>query len=96
MTSKQTPFAARESIGLQSKPLARVMKVAAAAFAILYMINGTGAAAGYAKAFRTGHESTANIVAQSVWVGIAWPVVLHDMMRAEPMQRVEARPGLDT
>jgi hypothetical protein len=91
MTSKQTPTAALESIGSQSKPCAKVFKVGAAVFAILYLINGTGAAAGYAKTLQTGHESSAQILSQTIWVGVTWPVVVHDMMRADPMQRVEAR-----
>jgi len=93
MTSKQTPSAAQHIGGPQTKPLSRAVKVAAAAFAILYLVNGTGAAAGYAKALPSGGESSASVVAQTLWVGVTWPVVVHDMMRAGPLERVETRAG---
>jgi len=95
MTSKQTPNAAQQTADPQTKPLARAAKVAAVAFAILYMVNGTGAAAGYAKALRSDGESSTNVIAQTVWVAVTWPVVLHDMMRAEPLERVETRVDVD-
>lgn len=85
MTSKRTPSTAQRTASPQSKPLTRAVKVAAAAFAVLYVINGTAVAAGYVKALRAGDESS---IAQTVWVGAAWPVVIHDMMRAGPLERV--------
>ena len=95
MTSKQTPSAAQQTPGPQTKPLARAAKVAAVAFAILYMVNGTGAAAGYAKALRSSGESSVHVIAQTLWVGVTWPAVVHDMMQAEPLDRVETRAGVD-
>lgn len=95
MTSTQTPSNPQQSAGPQSTPFARAVKVAAAAFAILYLINGTGAAAGYVKALRAGEENSAHILAQILWVGVTWPVVMHDMMRTEPLDRVGTRPDLD-
>jgi hypothetical protein len=95
MTSTQSPSTKQQTVDPQSKPFARAVKVAAAAFAILYLINGTGAAAGYVKALPAGEENSAHVVAQTLWVGVTWPVVVHDMMRAEPLARVETRPDLD-
>ena len=96
MSDKLTLRTEQETVVLKSKRFSRVIKMAAAAFAILYMINGTGAAAGYANALRMGHDSSVQIIAETLWVGVAWPIVLHDMMWADPLQRTESRPELDT
>ncbi len=96
MSARLTHPAVQESSGRKSKRLSRVIKVSAAVFAMLYTINGTGAAAGYAKALRTGDGNSVQIIAETLWVGVAWPFVLHDMMWADPLQRVESRPELDT
>lgn len=88
MSTKLALLAGSDSSWHGSKRLSRVVKVAVTAFALLYMINGTGAAAGYANALRTEHDSSVKRVAEMVWVGVAWPIVLHDMMRAAPLKRV--------
>ncbi len=88
MSTKLALLAGSDSSWLGSKDLSRVVKVAVTAFALLYMIYGTGAAAGYANALRVEHDSAVKRVAEMVWVAVAWPIVLHDMMRAAPLQRV--------
>ena len=92
MTSKEMPSATPETVGPKAQSLGRAIKVAAVALAVLYAINGTGAAAGYAKALPMGDQSSMQTVAQTVWVGVAWPLVLHDMMQADPFRRVDAGP----
>jgi hypothetical protein len=96
MSAKLSLHAGQESVWLKSKRFSRVIKMAAAVFAMLYTINGAGAAAGYAKALRTPDDSSVPIIAETFWVGVAWPFVLHDRMWADPLQRVESRPELDT
>ncbi len=96
MSAKLSLHAGQESVWLKSKRFSRVIKMAAAVFAVLYMINGIGAAAGYAKALQTADHSSVQIIAETLWVGVAWPLVLHDMMWADPLQRVESRPELNS
>jgi hypothetical protein len=96
MSAKLSLHAGQESVWLKSKRFSRVIKMAAAVFAVLYMINGTGAAAGYAKALRTADHSSVQSIAETLWVGVTWPLVLHDMMWADPLQRVESRPELNS
>ena len=88
MSAKLSLHAGQESVWLKSKRFSRVLKMAAAAFAILYLINSAGAAAGYASALRMGPDGSEQQVADASWVGVAWPIVLHDKMRTEPLQRV--------
>jgi hypothetical protein len=88
MSTKLALLAGSDSSWHGSQSLSRVVKVAVTAFALLYMINGTGAAAGYANSLRMEHDSSVKRIAEMVWVGVAWPIVLHDMMRAAPLQRV--------
>jgi hypothetical protein len=95
MTSTQTPSTTHQTAAPQSKPLAQAVKMAAATFAILYLINGTATAAGYVKALPAGDGTSAHVVAQTLWVGVTWPVVLHDMMRAEPLDRIGIPSDLD-
>ena len=96
MSEKLTLHAGQEAVVLNSKRLPRVIRVAAAVFAVLYMINGTGAVAGYAKALRTADHSSVQSIAETLWVGVTWPLVLHDMMWADPLQRVGSRPELNS
>jgi hypothetical protein len=88
MSAKLSLHAGQESVWLKSKRFSRVLKMAAAAFAILYLINSAGAAAGYASALRMGPDGSEQQVADAIWVGVAWPIVLHDKMRTDPLQRV--------
>jgi hypothetical protein len=89
-------FAAQQASGRTSKRLSRTFKVAVAACALLYTVSGTGAAAGYAEALQPGDDSSAQLIAETLWVGVAWPFVLHDRIWANPLHRVEARPGPNT
>lgn len=95
MTTEQAIRPTPETSGHRFERLARAGKVLAAVLALLYLINGTGAAAGYAKAHQTAEHDSAQALAEMVWVGVAWPVVLHHMMAADPLERVNARSDLD-
>ena len=79
--------AGREAPWFESTRISRVIRMAVATLAILYMING--AAAGYVNALRTGHDKSAESMAEVMWVGLTWPIVLHDMASADPFQRIE-------
>lgn len=86
----------QQASGRTSKRLSRTFKVAVAACALLYTVNGTGAAAGYAKALQSGDDSSAKMIAETLRVGVAWPFVLRDRIWAKPLHRVEARPKPNT
>lgn len=81
--------AGREAPWFESTRISRVIRMAVATLAILYMINGAAAAAGYVNALRTGHDKSAESMAEVMWVGLTWPIVLHDMASADPFQRIE-------
>ena len=72
------------------------VKMAAAAFAILYLINGAGVAAGYANALRMGPNGSEQQVADGIWVGVAWPIVLRNTMTADLLQRLGPLSELDS
>jgi len=88
MSTKLILLAGQGTLWLESKRLSQMIKAAVTVLVLLYMINGTGAAAGYASALRTEHNGSVQRIAETVWVGVAWPIVLRDMMRAAPLQRV--------
>lgn len=88
MSTKLNLLAGRGAFRPMPERFSRFVKIAVTAFAILYMINGTGAAAGYANALHRGPDSSAQRVAELVWVGVTWPVVVHDMTWAAPLKRI--------
>lgn len=96
MFAKLTLSAHREGIWLKSKHLARALKIAVGAFAILYLINGAGAAVGYANTLPVRPDGPEQHVADAIWVGVAWPVVLLNTMVADPMQRLGPLPQVDS
>ena len=67
MFAKLTLRAGRESSWFKSTRFSRAIKVATATFAILYLIIGTAAAAGYESVLRTSHNKAAqNMAMRSV------------------------------
>ena len=79
---------------LKSKHFSRGIKAAAAAFAIIYLINGAEVAAVNANAPRAVNASPDYRIAEAVWVGVTWPFVLHNMMKVEPLQRLGPLPKI--
>ena len=92
MFATSANFPDRRSLWLKPKHISRMLKAAAAAWAILYLINAVEVAAGYASAIRTDNSSKGQQVIEAIWVGVTWPVHLHNMMMEADLRRLDPLP----
>ena len=86
----------QKSAWLKSNHLARVIKLAAVTLAIVYSVNGSVIAADYANSPRLAKADFGARVASTVWMGVAWPAVVHNKMTTEPMQRLGPLPQVSS
>jgi hypothetical protein len=89
MFATSAKFPDRRSLWLKPKHISRVLKAAAAACAILYLINVVAFVAGYASAIRTDNSSLGEHVIEAIWVGVSWPALLHNMMMEPDLRRLD-------
>lgn len=79
---------------LKSKHLPRALKVTAATIALFYIIAGGKIAGDYAGSPQLVSTNLGTQVTKTIWMGVAWPVVLHNTMTTHPLQRLGPIPRL--
>ncbi len=68
---------------LKPKRLSRVLIAVALPYFVFYTMNGVEVATEYAHSLPSDDTRLSGQIAETVWAGVTWPVVLRELMTAE-------------